>query len=88
MNDSATGSKYAPKLMAEHPDCEGMTKKAFKQAMESLLTSGRIFCAEEGPPSKRRKYLAENAIYRELPLNSDGEAASGSLPPPLPTPFQ
>lgn len=83
-----SGSNYAPKLMAEHPACEGMTKRAIKQAMESLLASGRIFLKDEGPPSKRSKYLAESAIFQDLPLNGDCEEASTSPPippsPPLP----
>ena len=53
----ASGSAYAPKLFSEHPDSEGMTKRALKTAMESLLASGKIKVEQDGPPSKRRSFL-------------------------------
>ncbi len=55
----ASGSAYAPKLFAEHPDAEGMTKRAMKAAMEDLLTAGKIKIEQDGPPSKRRSFLME-----------------------------
>ena len=36
------GSTYAPKVFEGHPDCEGVTKKAFVTAMKSLLAAGVI----------------------------------------------
>jgi RecA-family ATPase len=83
-----SGSNYAPKLMSEHPECEGVAKKALRQAMESLLSSGKICFKEEGPPSKRSKYLVENASFRELPLFGDGTGTSTSptIPPAPPLP--
>lgn len=54
----AGGATYAPKLFAEHPDNEGMTKRAMKRAMEGLLADSRIVIRKDGPPSKRRSYLA------------------------------
>lgn len=53
----AGGPTYAPKLFAEHPACEGVTKRALKAAMEGLLHSGKIRVAEDGPASKRRSFL-------------------------------
>jgi RecA-family ATPase len=53
----AGGQTYAPKIFAAHPDAEGITKRAFGQAMEALLASGKIKLSEDGPPSKRRQYL-------------------------------
>ncbi len=53
----AGGSTYAPKVFAEHPQSEGVTKRAFKTAMESLLADGRFTIATEGPASKTRQFL-------------------------------
>lgn len=55
----AGGSRYAPKLFAEHPDNEGMTKRALKAAMEGLLASGKIVIETEGPASRRTSFIAE-----------------------------
>ena len=55
----AGGSRYAPKLFAEHPDNEGMTKRALKAAMEGLLASGKIVVETEGPASRRTSFIAE-----------------------------
>ena len=54
----AGGSTYAPKLFAEHPNNEGMTKRALKLAMEGLLAGGHIVIETEGAPSKRRSFIA------------------------------
>lgn len=56
----ASGSSYAPKKFADHPDSEGMTKLAFRRAMESLLSKNKIFIDTQGPPSKRRSFLVKN----------------------------
>nr|WP_213396240.1 AAA family ATPase [Yoonia sp.] len=53
----AGGSTYAPKIFAEHPKSEGMTKRALKAAMDALLMTGKIRIAQSGPPSKRRAHL-------------------------------
>lgn len=55
----AGGSRYAPKLFAEHPGCEGMTKRAFKAAMEGLLAAKKITIKTEGPASRRTSFIAE-----------------------------
>ncbi|AGI71748.1 putative P-loop containing nucleotide triphosphate hydrolase superfamily protein [Octadecabacter arcticus 238] len=57
----AGGINYAPKHFAEHPDSEGMTKRAMKGAMESLLTKEKIAIEIHGPPSKRRSHLVVRA---------------------------
>jgi len=49
-----TASTYAPKVFADHPDSQGISKRLFKQAMEILLKDGKIKIVEEGPPSKLR----------------------------------
>lgn len=54
----AGGQTYAPKIFADHPDNEGMTKRALKSAMEGLLAAGKIVILKEGPPSKQRSFLA------------------------------
>lgn len=53
------GPSYAPKEFADHPDCEGVTKRALQQGMERLLSASRIAVEESGPPSKRVLYLRE-----------------------------
>ena len=53
----AGGPTYAPNLFAQHPQGEGCTKKAFKAAMDCLLTDGKIKIATDGPPSKPRSFL-------------------------------
>ncbi|EPX85372.1 hypothetical protein Salmuc_02752 [Salipiger mucosus DSM 16094] len=55
----AGGSRYAPKLFAEHPDNEGMTKRALKAAMEGLLATGKIRIETAGPASRRTSYIVE-----------------------------
>ena len=53
----AGGISYAPKVFAEHPECEGCTKRAFKIAMDGLLHTGKIKITEDGPSYKRRTSL-------------------------------
>ena len=53
------GQTYAPSVFASHPDSEGVTKAAFRDAMERLLQSGRIVNVETGRASKRRSHLEE-----------------------------
>lgn len=50
---------YAPKLFSEHPESEGLTKRAFKSAMEGLLASEKVRIETEGPASRRVSYLVE-----------------------------
>lgn len=40
------GSTYAPKVFVEHPNCEGVTKKAFVIAMKSLFAE-KVIRAEK-----------------------------------------
>jgi RecA-family ATPase len=53
------GISFVPKQFADHPNSEGMTKHAFKAAMEGLLAKKKIFIDTQGPPSKRRSFLVE-----------------------------
>jgi RecA-family ATPase len=55
------GPSYAPKEFADHPDSEGVTKRAFQDVMERLLSASKIAVIEAGPPSKRVHYLREVA---------------------------
>ena len=57
----ATGPAYAPARFAEHPDAEGVTKRALASAMEVLMRDGKLESAEHGPPSRRRLHLVEVA---------------------------
>lgn len=51
------GINYAPRVMAERPDAEGMTVKQLEAAMLSLLAAGTLRIEMEGPPSKMRQRL-------------------------------
>lgn len=53
-----SGSSYAPTVMSTLPNSEGITKRAFQQAMNRLLANKTIYLAEDGPPSRRKKHLA------------------------------
>lgn len=53
----AGGQNHAPRVFAAHPDAEGVTKRAFAQAMENLLDSGKVTISKDGPPSKQRQFL-------------------------------
>ncbi|MCR9061812.1 MAG: AAA family ATPase [Rhodobacteraceae bacterium] len=53
----AGGQTYAPKVFEANPKSEGITKRTFGLAMEALLSAGRIRISQDGPPSKRRKFL-------------------------------
>lgn len=48
---------YAPKEFAAHKGSEGITKPAFKAAMDALLERRVIEIAQEGPASRRVSYL-------------------------------
>lgn len=48
---------YAPTIFAGHSKAEGMTKRAFKTAMERLLEAGKIRIEQTGPPSRRKQTL-------------------------------
>ncbi len=52
-------TSYAPTVFSKHPEAEGVTKQAFRNAMETLLGGGKIAISEEGPPSRRVKFIAE-----------------------------
>ncbi|NOD67603.1 AAA family ATPase [Ruegeria sp. HKCCD7303] len=52
------GPNFAPKKFAEHSESQSFTKAVFRDAMNSLLSSGQIIVAEVGPPSRRKSILA------------------------------
>jgi RecA-family ATPase len=49
------GRTYAPSVFEAHPQAEGIRKRGFAEAMERLLTAGRILVETIGPPSRRYK---------------------------------
>ncbi len=51
------GINYAPKIFAEHPKAEGVTRRAFGAAMESLFASGKIRNGVGGPPSRPTSFI-------------------------------
>lgn len=57
--NSGGGQTYAPSVFADHPEAEGVTRAALRDAMERLLHSGRVVNVESGKPSRRRSHLQE-----------------------------
>ena len=53
----ATGTSYAPKIMAAHPTAKGYKKADLAAAMQRLLDAGRVEIVTEGPPSRQRSRL-------------------------------
>ncbi|QKK15610.1 AAA family ATPase [Rhizobium indicum] len=51
------GLNYAPKVMAERPDVEGLSVKMLEAAMQRLIAAGELRVVMEGPPSKPRQRL-------------------------------
>ncbi|MBY5325498.1 AAA family ATPase [Rhizobium leguminosarum] len=51
------GLNYAPKVMAERPDAQGLSAKLLEAAMQRLLAAGELRVVMEGPPSKPRQRL-------------------------------
>jgi RecA-family ATPase len=51
------GRNYAPKAFSEHPDSEGCTKAALKNAMDALFSKGAIRLEKTGPASKQRRHI-------------------------------
>jgi RecA-family ATPase len=66
-------STYAPKAFASHPESEGISKDAFKKAMDLLLSAGKIQIVTEGPPSRRYQYLR----VKEDGVGDDGLGEDG-----------
>jgi RecA-family ATPase len=52
------GLNYAPNVFSGLPDAEGLSKPALRKAMSALLAKGQIRIAEDGPPSRKRTFLA------------------------------
>ncbi len=56
---SHNGPNQAPKLFQDHAENKRrFVKRQFKASVDRLLTGGRIFRFESGPPSKRRCNLS------------------------------
>ena len=51
------GVNYAPKVMAERPDAEGLSVKLLEGAMQRLMAAGELKVVMEGPPTKLRQRL-------------------------------
>ncbi|MBD3677567.1 MAG: AAA family ATPase [Rhodobacteraceae bacterium] len=56
IGDVPTASRTAT-VFSKDDDCDGVKKKGFERAQMALLKSGAIEICEDGPPSRRRKYL-------------------------------
>jgi RecA-family ATPase len=51
------GPNYAPKVFSSHSKSEGVSRQAFKGAMERLLEASKIWIEKIGPPSRRTTRL-------------------------------
>jgi RecA-family ATPase len=84
--NASGGQGYAPNIFAAHPESAGITKRAFKDAMEKLLAKGRIQLVETGPASKRRSHLEIKSDTATLfhppsvPQNSHFQPNSDTFP--------
>jgi RecA-family ATPase len=58
---SKHASNYAPTRIAEHPDVAGFRRREIEAAQQRLLDANRIHVEENGPPSKKRKFLVIGA---------------------------
>lgn len=54
---ASPGPTYAPKVFEQHPKAEGITKRAFRPAMEGLLHRGKVVIAKHGSGAKERSHL-------------------------------
>lgn len=61
------GRCYAPTEFADDPEAKavGVKKAAFKDAMERLITSGKIAVIWEGPPSKKVSRIARAEVSKD-----------------------
>ncbi len=55
--NSSGGTTYAPTAFARDPDAKGISKAAFRNAMNKLFRDKKIKTVEFGPPSKRRSRI-------------------------------
>jgi RecA-family ATPase len=55
----STGHSFAPAKFVQHPDAEGVTKRAFSAAMDTLFREGKLRVEETGPPSRRTRRIVE-----------------------------
>jgi RecA-family ATPase len=56
------GSGYAPHVFANDPQAQGITKKAFSDAMNRLFATGRIAVERVGPASKTTQRLVRSPL--------------------------
>ncbi len=58
--NASSGPNYVPAQFASNSKAEGITKHAFKRAMDDLLSRGTIMNQSEGPPSRRVHFLTRS----------------------------
>lgn len=57
---ASPSTTYAPTIFAKHPEAEGITKRAFAAAMETLFGRGEIVLDTHGRPGKERKHIVRS----------------------------
>jgi RecA-family ATPase len=64
-----TGTTYAPAKFAEEPEAKGLSKNQLAEAMRRLFAAKRLRVLEEGPPTRRRSWIAEAGtdLFEEAP---------------------
>ena len=61
-----TGPTYAPAVFANHPEAEGVSKRAFSTAMETLFAQNKIAIEKHGTSSRERSHIVPlNTIRRQ-----------------------
>lgn len=68
------GANYAPAVMSKHPKAKGTTKRQLAESMQRLLDDKCIRIVEEGPPSRKVRYLVEceEDLHTSIQTPSDG----------------
>ena len=56
---ASPGPTYAPVVFEQHPQAQGITKRAFRVAMESLLSANRLVIKTHGKGAKARSHIAQ-----------------------------
>ncbi len=80
--NASGGQTYAPRVFADHPQCEGITKRGFRSAMEKLFAAGKIRSIDTGPPSKRRSQIVPESALPNLSQSENQSFQSPSDQPP------
>lgn len=60
VSENRMANTFAPRAFAARPDRQGYRIADFEAAMERLFAAGKIVVTEDGPPSKRVRFIVKN----------------------------